>query len=115
MFVCALPITASMPQCGQSAVWFASTHCLIEAVGNTRKQKKHPQRSLASSSTRCFAAWSFAVAYSTGIGWGAAISASRSTVRAFEDGLPLVAADRALGDDGEAVERDLVDRARGRL
>ena len=49
----AFPSTESTPQPGHSAVWLASIHALIDTGGNVRKQKKQPQRVLASSSARC--------------------------------------------------------------
>ena len=49
----AFPSTESTPQPGHSAVCLASIHALIDSGGNVRKQKKQPQRVLASISTRC--------------------------------------------------------------
>src|SRR4051794_313897 len=46
-------MTESTPQLGHSAVWSVSIHALIVEVGNLRKQKKHAQLWLLSTSTRC--------------------------------------------------------------
>ena len=65
----AFPSTESTPQQGHSAVCLASIHARIDSGGNVRKQKKQPQRVLASISTRCCDAclWASASCGETGL------------------------------------------------